>query len=165
MYNVWICGPCGQALRRSDERYIFVWTWRERYSAYVGGMSTGIGEGLEGEQCGKQTTCLAAQEVEFEIECNPRDRAQDFCAQARTGGKGRSWTEPGYGQQEVEGLGGVMKRKFKQTHQMGGLVEEYEDERVNGSWLKREQEGLNRSWCSWCGRVVASTADRASLWT
>lgn len=42
---------------------------------------------------------------------------------------------------------------------VGAIVKEYEDERETGQFLKREQDGANRSWCSWCMRVVVGKKD------
>jgi len=47
---------------------------------------------------------------------------------------------------------------------VGDVVQEFEGERVEGRYLEREQEGEERSWCSWCDRVVLSKKD-LSRWT
>lgn len=118
------------------------WTWRSRYSTRLHGLGTGIGEGVEGVQCGRETSCLAARTIFKEIECDARD--------TRAGG---------YFLQEIEGIGGVVKKKVKRRMQVGAVVKEYEDEREQGKYLAREQDGVDRSWCSWCARVVLSKKD------
>lgn len=157
--GVWICQPCGQSLRTHDFQYLRVWTWRERYSTYIGGMGTGIGEGLEGEECGRKKLCLAAQEIEKEIECDISHLAADAIESERASFFGRSWTGTSYTMQEVEGLGGILKKKIRRRERIGRTVKEYEEERRDGKWLQREQTGQNRSWCSWCDRVVPSNKD------
>lgn len=61
--------------------------------------------------------------------------------------------------QEIEGIGGVVKKKVKRRLLVGDVVQEFEDEREGGKYLEREQEGVDRSWCSWCARVVLSKKD------
>lgn len=61
--------------------------------------------------------------------------------------------------QEIEGIGGVVKKKVKRRLLVGDVVQEFEDEREGGKYLEREQQGLDRSWCSWCARVVLSNKD------
>ena len=67
---------------------------------------------------------------------------------------------PGYLRQEVEGLGGVMKKKVKKRVKVGATVWEYDDERESGRYLEREASGEQRSWCAWCSRVVLGREDR-----
>merc|ERR1712072_1584843 len=64
-----------------------------------------------------------------------------------------------YTTQEIVGIGGRVKRKVKKRVYVGAIVKEYEDERLNGKFLSREQNGANRSWCSWCCRVVPGKKD------
>ena len=70
---------------------------------------------------------------------------------------------PGYLRQEVEGLGGVMKKKVKKRVKVGATVWEYDDERESGKYLEREASGEQRSWCGWCSRVVLGREDRESV--
>jgi len=65
--------------------------------------------------------------------------------------------------QEMEGIGGVVKKKVKRRLLVGDVVQEYEDEREGGRYLEREQDGVERSWCSWCDRVVLGKKDVARL--
>lgn len=157
--NVWICQPCGQSLRTADVTYMRGWTWRTRYSTYLGGLGTGIGEGVEGVQCGKQSQCLAAKEVEKEIDCDAEEMAYARRQVERAQLEGRATTATSYLMQEIEGIGGVVKKKVKKRVRVGAVVKEYEDEREHGGYLSREQEGNNRSWCSWCQRVIPAKKD------
>lgn len=68
--------------------------------------------------------------------------------------------EAGYLWQEVEGLGGVVKKKVRKRERVGGTVREWEDEREGkDEVLGREKRGSERSWCGWCGRVVLGGRD------
>ena len=72
--SVWICQPCGQGLRTADTTYLRGWQWRTRYSE-CGGIGAGLGEGNEGVECGRDTDCLDASEVERETECDAEELA------------------------------------------------------------------------------------------
>jgi hypothetical protein len=61
--------------------------------------------------------------------------------------------------QEMEGIGGVVKKKVRRKVLVGDVVQEFEEEREGGAYLEREQEGVDRSWCSWCDRVVLGKKD------
>lgn len=61
--------------------------------------------------------------------------------------------------QEIVGIGGQLKTKVKEKVYVGQAVKHYEDERSTGRYLSREQSGLNRSWCSWCARVIPGKKD------
>ena len=61
--------------------------------------------------------------------------------------------------QEIVGIGGQLKTKVKEKVVVGHPVKHYEDERSTGRYLSREQGGLNRSWCSWCARVIPGKKD------
>lgn len=160
---VYLCLSCGNAQRSADTTYARGWTWRTRYSTYLGGLGTGIGEGNEGVECGKQNACLAAHDVEKEIDCDAEELAEmkrenDLI---ESQGAGRSWSGTSYMAQEMEGIGGVVKKKVKRRIKVGATVKEYEDERETGRYLWREQTGLNRSWCCWCSRIVSGEKDLA----
>ena len=66
----------------------------------------------------------------------------------------------GYLRQEVEGIGGVVKKKVKRRVKVGRAVREFEDEREHAEYLEREGRGEERSWCAWCWRVVRGKRDR-----
>ncbi|KAK9579563.1 hypothetical protein V6Z96_005483 [Aspergillus fumigatus] len=181
---VWLCYPCGKTLRSSDTTYRRGWTWRTRYSTYLGGLGTGIGEGCQGVKCGREEDCLAAQEIELEVECEAdewspsRSSHNHHHDDARIDGhlsfqdellgdqslertNSRDEEKPGYFRQEIIGIGGRVKQKAKKRVTVGACVVEYEDERDTGQYLTREEQGLNRSWCGWCCRVIPSKDDLA----
>ena len=103
-------------------------------------------------------------EVEVEFECPATASAgssSSSSSSSTTGSEnGESETpitekqEAGYWRQEVEGLGGVVKKKFRKREKVGATVREWEDESKGGELLKREKKGEERAWCGWCGRVV-----------
>lgn len=226
------------------------WLWRKRYSDYLGGQKSGIGEGSEGVHCGREMYCLDAKEVEHVIEWNDRSRGSNNSGTAsggsedtalngnanananaidnhtsimngpavagessvttsdyiEVGGTGNTGTgstsddisnsnniidhhhhhhhnhhhtnnsnntitniitsidatprprprhkEPSYLAREVEGIGGVVRRTTSHRERIGAIVPEYEGERATGRYLEAEREGVVRSWCSWCFRVV-----------
>ena len=172
--TVWLCQPCGQSLRTADTTYMRVWTWRTRYSTYLGGLGTGIGEGNEGVKCGREQQCLAAREVEVEVDCGGDDLAttnhttsntveaaavknnEDTTTAAKIVDDNK---ETGYLRQEIEGIGGVVKKKLKIRVRVGAVVEEWEDERESADYLSREIRGEERSWCGWCQRVIPGIKD------
>ena len=158
--EVWLCQPCGQALRQNDTVYKGGWNWRARYSTYLGVLGTGIGEGNEGVPCGRGRACLAAKVVEQEVDCDTLTLQQ---LEEEAEALGRSWEGGGFEVQEIEGVGGVVKRKVKKLVLLGKRVPEHEDERSGAvRYLSREENGDVRSWCSWCERVVPSKKDVAA---
>lgn len=158
---VWLCAPCGKDLRNADTMYVRGWSWRTRYSHYLGGVGTGAGEGNEGVECGRGCTCLGARIVEHET-CE-----QDILDALETAHPSTSperWRGTSYLAQEIEGIGGVLKVKHKKQVHVGECVKLYEDEREKSiQYLEREVSGRLRSWCSWCERVVLGEKDRAEL--
>ena len=155
--GVWICQSCGQT-RAADTSYMRGWAWRTRYSA-CGGIGAGLGEGNEGVECGRESACLAAREVEHEIECDADDLAalEDEMSSAEM--DGHQWQGSSYTIQETVGIGGKVKKKVKKRVMVGAIVKEYDDERMSGKFLAREQNGSNRSWCEWCERVIVGSKD------
>ncbi|KAL2441468.1 hypothetical protein ABEF94_015700 [Exophiala dermatitidis] len=168
--GVFLCGPCGQNLGAADTTYKRVWTWRSRYSTHIGGgLGTGLGVGNQGQKCGRGPDCLAKSGKSVcwvEMECSegsPHDHywEHDGNESSRVGTPDyTSSNRPGYFQQEIEGIGGVVKKKLKKKVKVGATVWEYEDERESGKYLEREAQGTVRSWCGWCGRVCPSRQDR-----
>jgi hypothetical protein len=67
---------------------------------------------------------------------------------------------PGYARHEIEGIGGVVKKKLVKMVWVGACVTEWEDEKEQGRYLVREVEGRARSWCGWCWRVIPGAKDR-----
>lgn len=164
---IWLCQPCGQALRSDDTTYRRVWTWRTRYSTYLGGgLGTGIGEGCQGVKCGRGEDCLAAQEIELEVDSqtdewatSPFDHHGHGHLTSHNHEHVNHDEEPGYFRQEIVGIGGVVKQKSKKRVTVGACVVEHEDERETGKYLKREESGQHRSWCGWCWRVIPGKKD------
>lgn len=165
--SLWLCQQCGQTLRSNDTTYRRVWAWRTRYSTYLGGgLGTGIGEGSQGVKCGRGEACLAAKEIELEVDCEADEGASDTSSPGHSPPSHPSHhhepvstdshddEEPGYFRQEIIGLGGLMKHKAKKRVMVGACVAEYEDERETGKYLVREESGLHRAWCGWCLRVI-----------
>jgi len=118
-----------------------------------------LGEGNEGVECGRGSDCLAAREVYKEIECDADELAALEAEMAKAEAEGRHWKGSSYTTQEIVGIGGSIKKKLKKKVLVGAIVKEYEDERDRNDFLGREQTGQNRSWCSWCERVVAGQKD------
>lgn len=114
--------------------------------------------------------CLGAQETEVEIESGIEELSSVWVAASPSDGTALSSLEfgndedkPGYLRQEVEGIGGVVKKKVKKRVRVGKTVTEFEDERERSEYLGREMRGGLRSWCGWCGRVILGKADLEGL--
>jgi hypothetical protein len=136
--------------------YVRAWSWRTRYSHYLGGVGTGAGEGNEGVECGRGPNCLAARIVEHEIEADAETIA------SIEGSSPERWKGTSYHAQEIEGVGGGFRMKAKKHVHVGECVKIYEDERDRSiQYLEREVKGKLRSWCSWCERVVLGEKDIA----
>jgi hypothetical protein len=134
--------------------YIRAWTWRTRYSHYLGGVGTGAGEGNEGVECGRGSGCLSARIVEHETDATTNIE--------ETPDSPERWKGTSYHAQEIEGIGGVFKMKAKRQVRVGECVKIYEDEKDQSiQYLKLEVAGKLRSWCSWCERVVPGEKDLA----
>jgi hypothetical protein len=143
-------------MKNRDTMYVRAWSWRTRYSHYLGGVGTGAGEGNEGVECGRGASCLAARIVEHEIEANADTLAS---LEATTSER---WKGTSYYAQEIEGIGGTFKMKAKRQVRVGECVKIHEDERDRSiQYLGREVAGKLRSWCSWCERVVLGEKDLA----
>ena len=163
---VFLCQGCSYSLPNNDIIYKRVWTWRTRYSTYLGGLGTGIGEGNEGVKCGRGEYCLAAEDKELEIDCGGQAPSHSNYTIIETplvntgeepGTKGDG--KAGYLRQEIEGIGGVVRKKVKKRVKVGKTVTEHEDERERADYLAREIQGKNRSWCGWCNRVILDQND------
>ena len=158
-------------MRSADTTYKRVWTWRTRYATNLGGLGTGIGEGNEGVQCARGHACFAATCAEVECEsAEVRELEGDEVLAMVSAGVGMveelvgdsgggGVEKAGYWRQEIEGIGGVVKRKVKRRVRVGRAVREYEDERECAGYLEREGRGEERSWCGWCCRVVPGGRD------
>ncbi|OJD34857.1 zinc finger fyve phd-type protein [Diplodia corticola] len=84
---VWLCPPCGHAIRTRDQQYALGWTWRTRYSTYLGGLGAGIGEGHEGVKCGLGPACRGGCDVEHE-ECGTAEELAGIVGRGGGGGGG-----------------------------------------------------------------------------
>ena len=166
--SVFICQPCGRAIAHSDTDYKRIWTWRTRYSTYLGGLGTGIGEGNEGVQCARGENCLNARNIEVEMDYDGTpDEIDSRPTSTQLHSNGNSGPDPladsekaGYFRQEMEGIGGTVRGKCKKMVRVGRTVEEYEDERDTGEYLGREARREHRSWCGWCDRMVLGRKDK-----
>lgn len=159
---VWLCAPCGKDLRNADTMYVRGWSWRTRYTHYLGGVGTGVGEGNEGVECGRGEFCLGAKIVEHET-CE-QDILDALESAAQSPESPERWRGTSYLAQEIEGIGGVLKVKHKKQVRVGECVKLYEDEREKSIlYLEREVTGQLRSWCSWCERVVLGEKDTADM--
>lgn len=129
-------------------------------------------------QCGRGDACFAAKYTEVESESGTEDVYEPLREAGGEGGQGGEGFAPapgkcdehvgdggggpekaGYWRQEIEGIGGVVKRKVKRRVKVGRAVREYEDERECAGYLEREGRGEERSWCGWCWRVVPGVRD------
>lgn len=167
--GVWLCQPCGRSLRSADSDYEGIWRWHSRYLPSFGGLGVGIGEGDRGVECGRGKECVAAREVEQEIDCDAEDaREIDSRAESPSSSPPSSngsfvsvngQTSPGYARHEIEGIGGVLKKKLVTMVKVGACVPEFLDEKQQGKFLVREADGRARSWCGWCWRAVPGAKD------
>lgn len=149
-------------MRNADTMYVRGWSWRTRYSHYLGGVGTGAGEGNEGVECGRGTDCLGAKVVEQET-CEQEVLDALAAADALPESPDR-WRGTSYLAQEIEGIGGVLKVKHKKQVRVGECVKLYEDEREKAvQYLEREVTGNLRSWCSWCERIILGEKDKAEI--
>lgn len=116
---------------------------------------------------------MVAREVEQETDCDAED-AREFdsiplsVSPSSSPGSGSSSVShgqmgPGYARHEIEGIGGVVKRKLVKMVKVGAGVPEFGDEREIGKFLVREMDGRARSWCGWCWRVIPGRKDSAQL--
>lgn len=114
-------------------------------------------------ECGREGDCLASREVEQEIDCDAEDARESISPSSSPGSIGSGSMGPGYERHEIEGIGGVVKKKLVRMVRVGACVPEFEDERQIGRFLVREVDGRARSWCGWCWRVVPGAKDRERL--
>ena len=117
-------------------------------------------------KCARGDKCLGAKDVEVEFECSSSSTSVASNSGSESGGEAstplgekKSEEDAGYWRQEIEGLGGIVKKKYRKRERVGGTVREWEDEREGGEVLGREKVGSERSWCGWCGRVVRGGRD------
>ena len=185
--GVYLCKGCGLHLRASDITYKRVWTWRSRYSTHIGGgLGTGLGQGDQGQKCGRGRQCLEhtskgvcwveidCQDAQADqgpvpgeqhgvhdllLETEPRSTNSPGPSVQDSESNDRPRDTPGYFQQEIEGIGGVVKKKVKKRVKVGATVSEFDDEREKGKYLVREASGQVRAWCGWCERIVPARGE------
>lgn len=165
--SVWLCHQCRMVVRNQDTMYRRAWTWRTRYSTSLGGLGTGIGNCCQGIECGRKQDCLAAQEIEREVECEADGYSGSpygttygstgFHNHSNDHRDSRNEEEPGYFRQEIIGIGGAVKLKAKKRVMIGACVGEHEED--SDQFLAREEAEQLRSWCGWCWRVIPSKSD------
>ncbi|KAH6690597.1 hypothetical protein F5X68DRAFT_71174 [Plectosphaerella plurivora] len=187
--GVWLCQPCGRSIRASDSDYIRIWRWRNHYGEVLGGLGTGIGDGDRGVICGREEACLAAKEREQETDCDAEDAREPLLTPGSSDGYASSSDSPrplahrqsssslhlgehrtpsplqlgpGYERHEIEGIGGVVKKKLVRMVRVGACVPEWEEDRSRSGIMRREREHQVRTLCGWCYRVVPSAADKAA---
>jgi len=196
-----LCAP----VREPNVASVSIWRWRNLYTASLGGLGTGITEGIRGAICARDSECCAAHELEQETDCDAADArdADNFLAsltplsQTSSNASLAPWSSgqdstsgspgspgssggmlpnaapldrrtpspqlgPGYERHEIEGIGGVVKKKLVRMIKVGACVPEWDDERQNGVILGREVSGKRRSWCGWCNRVIPGEKDYAA---
>ena len=118
-------------------------------------------------KCARGRECTGGIDVEVEFECSSSasgsNSGSESGSDAVGDGRASPWgekEEAGYWRQEIEGLGGVVKKKFRKKERVGATVKEWENEREGmEDVLGREKRGEERSWCGWCGRVVMGGSD------
>ena len=155
----YFCSQDGVALSSADTEYRRTWTWRTHYSTYLGGVGTGIGQGNEAVKCARTFFCLGAQIVDVDLECPSSFKGGPGLQGIAVDAPEHAGDEAGYWSQEIEGIGGIVKKKVRTRIKVGAPVREWEDEREGGQLLGREISGKERSWCAWCDRVVPGKAD------
>lgn len=165
-----------------------IWRWRNQYGEVLGGLGTGIGDGDRGVICGREEACLAAKEREQETDCDAEDAREPVLTPGHSDGYASSSESPrpspnrrsssslylgdnrtpsplqlgpGYERHEIEGIGGVVKKKLVRMVRVGACVPEWEDEKTKSSILKRERHHKVRSFCGWCYRVIPGAADNS----
>ncbi|KAH0566502.1 hypothetical protein GP486_000083 [Trichoglossum hirsutum] len=160
--SVWLCQPCGKTLYSEDIKYHDAWAWRERYSTSFG--LVGIGEGIEGVRCGRGATCTAAELTLIESECDPTTKSLEMGWVITPSGE--EIPGQGYLIREIEGIGGVMKKKLMRKQLIGAVVAGNASGEAGGNgqmvrreYLGREVRGEQRSWCGWCERVIPGRND------
>ncbi|EGY13409.1 hypothetical protein VD0002_g405 [Verticillium dahliae] len=181
--GVWLCQPCGKGIRASDSDYNCVWKWRSHYGEVLGGLGTGIGDGDRGVICGRESDCVAAKEVEQETDCDAEDaressletitppgtpgsflHRQDSSSSVSSHERQRTPSPlqlgPGYERHEIEGIGGVVKKKLVRMVRVGACVPEWEDEKSKRKIMNRERSHQVRSFCGWCYRVIPSKSEK-----
>lgn len=161
--RLWLCGFCDRSITSTDQEYESIWKWSTRYLPSLGGLGIGIREGNRGVPCGRGEHCAKALELELEIDCDAEDARKinhsDGASSLYCNGNFSSQVRPGYDRHEIEGIGGVLKKKLVKMVKVGASVSGWGDEKDTEPFLARELDGTSRSWCSWCQKVIPSRHD------
>jgi hypothetical protein len=125
----------------------------------------GIGEGIEGVRCGRGTTCTAAEMTLVESECDSA-ATRLFEMGWMITASGEVVPGQGYLIREIEGIGGIMRKKLMRKQLIGAVVAGSVSGEAGGNgqsvrreYLGREVRGEQRSWCGWCERVIPGKND------
>ena len=97
--------------------------------------------------------------VDVDLECSSSNSAAPGIQGIAADTPEHPGGEAGYWSQEIEGIGGIVRKKLKTRMKVGAPVREWEDDREGGQLLGREISGRERSWCAWCDRGVPSRCD------
>lgn len=127
----------------------------------------GVTDAERGIPCGREANCLAAVEKEVEIDSAGERTPSPFPSATASSSASASTSasplpflsdldEPrsGYNVHEYKGAGGRVTNKTVVGIRVGRSVPEWHDEKASRRILGREVDGLVRSWCGWCWRVI-----------
>lgn len=119
----------------------------------------GFGNGSYGVQCARKENCLAAEDIEVEVESDVGDQLTSYHSQFH------NHTSQPRGSQlrrEIVGTVDAAKQKAKKKIRVGAnVLEQYQWE--NHLFITPNVSGAFRSWCGWCSKVIPSESEAASL--
>ncbi|RKF54211.1 putative sulfate transporter [Golovinomyces cichoracearum] len=185
--QLWLCKACAQSIRNADMEYQSIWRWSVRFLPSLGGLGIGLGEADRGVSCGRGENCARAREVKLEIDCDAEDAREINDNNSRLSfgpilcnpnSQSHGQMRPGYHRHEVEGIGGVLKKKLVKMVKVGACVSSSPGT-SNDTWsdgrnvsdkemeniLEREIQGTSRSWCSWCQKIIPSHDDNNIIYS
>lgn len=118
----------------------------------------GVTDAERGIPCGREANCLAAVEKEVEIDAagdkTPSSSSASASASPRPIPSDPDEFRSGYNVHEYEGAGGRVTNKTVVGIRVGRSVPEWHDEKASRRILGKEMDGVVRSWCGWCWRVI-----------
>lgn len=122
----------------------------------------GVTDAERGIPCGREANCLAAIEKEVEIDGAGDKTPSSSSASASASASPMPMSIPsdpdeprsGYNVHEYEGASGRVTNKTVVGIRVGRSVPEWHDEKASRRVLGREVDGVVRSWCGWCWRVI-----------
>ncbi|TQS39109.1 hypothetical protein Golomagni_00370 [Golovinomyces magnicellulatus] len=184
--QLWLCKACAQKIRNADTEYQSIWRWSVRFLPSLGGLGIGLGEADRGVSCGRGENCARAREVKLEIDCDAEDAREINDKNSRLNfgpilcspnGQSHGQMRPGYHRHEIEGIGGVLKKKLVKMVKVGACVSSSGSS--NDTWsdgrnlsdkdmeniLEGEIQGTSRSWCSWCQKIIPSHDDNNNIYS